>query len=73
MKIVNSISDNKIIYRQVAEKKAKRLEEEVKALHSLLQEKDRQLQTVASSNAQVEALFFLFLLFFCHISSFTIE
>lgn len=64
MKFVNSISDNKIIYQQEAEKKAKRLEEEVKALDSLLQEKDKQLQTVASSNALVEALFFLFLLFF---------
>ncbi|KAF3326104.1 hypothetical protein FCM35_KLT09184 [Carex littledalei] len=38
--------------REEAEKKTKRLEEEVEALHSLLQEKDKQLQTVASSNAQ---------------------
>ncbi|KAJ3698141.1 hypothetical protein LUZ61_001846 [Rhynchospora tenuis] len=38
--------------REEAERKAKRLEEEVGALHALLHEKDRQLQAVTSSNAQ---------------------
>ncbi|KAJ4755252.1 hypothetical protein LUZ62_089657 [Rhynchospora pubera] len=38
--------------REEAERKAKRLEEEVGTLHALLQEKDKQLQAVTSRNPQ---------------------